>query len=94
MFVDFGQKKCYHAIRDGFPQLSQDRFLFLGWTPPAGRGDLVVFGPFWDFGTWRNSARAPTDRKWRFTGFSGPFWLGGLDCGPILADFGPTIKQN
>ena len=61
------KKTKYHAIRDGFPQLSPD-FFSVG-PPPAGNGDLVVF---WAAGTWRNSGPGPKTEKRNFPVLGGP----------------------
>ena len=44
------EEKCYHAIRDGFPHLFQERLLFLVGLPQAGNSDLLVFWPI--LGLW------------------------------------------
>ena len=43
------EKKCYQAIRDGFPQLSWEQKELVG-PPPVGNGDLVVFWPILGLG--------------------------------------------
>ena len=39
-------KKCYHAIGDGFPQLSRGQIFFLADPQVVVEGDLLGFGLF------------------------------------------------
>ena len=37
------EKKCYHAIRDGFPQLSREQLFFRSDPQVVAKGDLLGF---------------------------------------------------
>ena len=66
------KQKCYHAIRDGFQQLSREQFFFLS---DHHRSETVIwwgFGLFWAEGTWRNSGTGPKTKKTQFPGDRGP----------------------
>ena len=73
--VPKSRKKCYHAIRDGFPQLSREPLFFRSDPQVVRNGDLVVF---WlvlgrrhlsNFGDWAKKEKrnfpAPGVLKWR-----------------------------
>ena len=70
------KKKCYHAIRDGFPQLSRKQLFF---QSDPHRSETVIwwyFGPFWAWGTCRNSRPGPAraeNTKMQFPSARGTF---------------------
>ena len=68
-------KKCYHAIRDGFPQLFREQ-LFFGRTPrwsQGGRGDLLGLGPVLGRGHVEKFRARVKNRKTRLPGARGTF---------------------
>ena len=58
------RKKCYHGIRDGFPQLSRD-FFFFSRTPRWSQSVIYWgFGLFCAAGTYRNfGPRSKTEKR-------------------------------
>ena len=55
------EKKCYPAIRDGFPLLSREQLFF---SVTVGNGDLVGF--WQNMAPWRNSGPGPKTEKRNF----------------------------
>ena len=66
-------KKSYHAVRDGFPQLSREQIFF--WSDPhvVGSGHLLGFWPVLGRGHLEKSRARAENRKTQFPGTSGTF---------------------
>ena len=69
--VPESKKKCYHAIRDGFPQVLRNNFFF-GRTPLVGNSDVVVFWPVLGLGHLDKFRAQAENRKTQFPGTRGP----------------------
>ena len=49
------------------------KYFFLVGPPPAGNSDVVGFGPFWPFGTWRKFGPGRKNTRTKFPGARGTF---------------------
>ena len=83
------ENKCYHAIQDGFLQLSHEQ-IFPGRTPTWSETVIYgVFGPFWAAGTWRNSGPGRKTAKRNFPELGA--LLGGKSVRP--KSFSPKLRN-
>ena len=67
------RKKCYHAIRDGFAQLSQEQLLFRSDPHVVGNNDLLGFWPVLGRGHLEKFRARAENRKTQFPGAKGTF---------------------
>ena len=66
------KKKCNHAIRDGFPQLSRGQFFVRLEPHVVGNGDLLGFGPVLGRGHLEKFRAQAKNRKTQFPDARGP----------------------
>ena len=67
------EKKCYHAIWDGFPQLSREQLLFRSDPQVVAKGGLLGFWPVPGRGHWDKFRTRVGNRKTQFPGARGTF---------------------
>ena len=68
-----GTEKCYHAIRDGFPQLSREGLFFRSDPQVVAKGDLLGFWPVLGRGHLEKFRARVKNGKPRFPGARGTF---------------------
>ena len=83
------EKKCYRAIRDGFPQLSREQVFFRSDPHVVGNGGLVGFWPVLGRRHLEKFRARAENSKTQFPGAGGTF--GGELCPP--KKFLPEIAQ-
>ena len=66
------RKKCYHAIRDNFPQLSREQLFFRSDPQVGAKGDLLGFWPVLGRGHAEKFRAQVENRKTQFSGARGP----------------------
>ena len=65
-------KKCYHAIRDNFPQPSREQLFFRSDPQVVAKGDLLGVWPVLDPGHLKKFQARVKNGKTRFPGARGP----------------------